>query len=127
MKAYVILEGEYSDRHVVGVTLDREMVTKILNTHKWWDCEEYETDTFALMGEGNKLFIVCKEDGKYTVREEVYNIGCYLDAVGKLEFHKKNQWRNDRYYFTVIAKDKDHAIKATQDRIAEYEAMRQGV
>lgn len=127
MKAYVILEGEYSDRHVVGVTLDREMVTKILDTHKWWDCEEYETDTFALMGEGNKLFIVCKEDGKYTAREEVNNIGYYLGDVGKLEFYKKNRWKNDRYFFTVMANDKDHAIKATQDKIAEYEAMRQGV
>lgn len=127
MKAYVILEGEYSDRHVVGVTLDREMVTKILDTHKWWDCEEYETDAFALMGDGGKLFIVCKEDGKYTAREEVNNIGYYLGDVGKLEFYKKNQWKNDRYFFTVMAKDKDHAIKATQDKIAEYEAMRQGV
>ena len=126
MKAYVILEGAYSDRHIVGVTLDPEMKDKILSAHKWWDCEEYDTDTFSLMKEGDKLFVVCYEDGKYTAREEE-SIGYYLGDVGKLEFYKKNQWRNDRYFFTVMAKDEDHAIKATQDKIAEYEAMRQGV
>ena len=125
MKAYVILEGEYSDRHIVGVTLDPEVKDKILSAHKWWDCEVYDTETFTLMGDGDKLFVVCKEDGKYTAREED-DIGYYMGDVGKLEFYKKNQWRNDRYVFTVIAKDEEHAIKATQDRIAEYDA-RKGV
>ena len=123
MTVYVITEGEYSDYHIIAVSLDKEKAKIIAdafsNTYDKANVEEYETDTFELIKEGNKIYEVIYDANEYRVRETMW-----LDNDEKLNTVQKFK---DVYQVKILTKDVDHAFKIGVDLINEYKAREQGI
>ena len=123
MKVYVVTQGEYSEYHIVGVTLDREKAERWLELYnsekgKYYyvaEIEEYEADEFGNGG----LY-------QWEVSPGWSNEECVLDTMSERDY---DEWYCDdyNYYLTVMAKDKDHALKAAHDKIAKLKAEKEGI
>ena len=122
MKIYVVTQGEYSDYHIEGVTLDRQKAERWVELYndsvgKYHDdaqIEEYESDSFG--ANGLYLWQVDTDFGEvncsvFCGRGPEWN---YIDCDG--DFH-----------VTVMAKDRDHALKAAFDKVAMLRAKREGI
>ena len=122
MKVYVIEQGEYSDRHVVGVTESEEDAKRICEAigSKWHgeidtNYHEFDTEQFTV----NKL-----------LRFEVSEYGDGWKAEYDFDDFYKHYTENTIFYeghYIVYAKDQDHAIKIAQDMDAEYRAKKEGI
>lgn len=133
MKVYVIEKGEYSDRHVIGVTLDEEKAKYVVETsnekarNSWvlgsgdYDYTEFEMDKFDelynLYKNDYKMFQVIKdlENKKITISEK--DINDNLDDVGVV---RKSYYENYLYVY-VLANTTEKALKIASDKFAEYE------
>lgn len=62
MKVYVITVGDYSDYHIVGVTLEKETAELFKKTHDKryvkFEIEEYDTDYIKMIGAKNAYIVV---------------------------------------------------------------------
>ena len=135
MKVYIIARGYYSDKHICGVTLDKD---KAHILKKAYDGKDDEYD-------GNEAYIVtCETDQCLTEIEDGLKVfRCLidnkaspvimeedLDYVGSKDFKVKefNHGSFDCWYLVYVwARDKDHALKIAADKIAEYKAKEAGV
>ena len=123
MKIYVVTQGEYSAYHIVGVTLDRakaERWVELYNAedriyHRDAQIEEYEADEFG--NDGMYLWEVSQGWGEDDV---------VLDTKSGYDY---GEWYNgdDNYRVTVMARDKDHALKAAYDKIAKLKYEEEGI
>ena len=67
MKVYVVTSGEYSEYHIVGITLDKQATETFVNGKNAtrgkygseFYLEEYETDDFQIIKEGCKPYKAC--------------------------------------------------------------------
>ena len=119
MKVYVIQQGEYSDRHIVGVVADENEAKRVSRAisgnigynHGFY--EEFDTDQFKnnLLG-----FIV----------SDYYGCGFWKAEYDPYTDYKDNVRLNDHKYI-IYAKDKEQAVKIAQDMEAEYQAGLKGV
>ena len=134
MKVYVIEKGEYSDRHVIGVTLDEEKAKYVVEegnnrvSKNFWYCStdyaytEFEMDKFDelynLYKNNYKLFRVWKdlENKQITITEAELG-DYYLDEIGIV---RKSYWDNYLYVF-VLTNTEEKALKIASDKFAEYE------
>ena len=131
MKVYVVTSGEYSEYHIVGITLDKQVAETFVNSKNAtkgeygseFHLEEYETDDFQMIKEGCKPYKACfygNENGDRwcwaTERELSYqDVG-----VVKTDYHGD-------YEVIVFAKDEDHALKIGAEKVAEYKARKEGI
>ena len=122
MIVYVIMQGEYSERHIVTVTLDKEKAEKLAKYHSNLDGEawvdEFETDETP----NEKLnrmvpvyYVAIKIDGSSTVK-----IASYWDR--EIPYEPRFNVTSDRnMIFTayLTAPDEAHALKIARDRRAK--------
>ncbi len=133
MKVYVIEKGEYSDRHVIGVTLDEEKAKYVVeegnnraSKNFWWASNdfgytEFEMDKFDelynLYKNNYKLFRINKELTTKTITITEAELGdYYLDEVGIV----KKTYLNSLYVY-VLANNEEKSLKIASDKFAEYE------
>ncbi len=117
MIVYVVEKGEYSSRHIVGVTLNPETAARL---EKLADSEyerafttEYETDVYD---DKRQKFIVEDIDGEWDAE---------LDTRGRFGYIKENTTLWGEYM--VFAESKEQAIKIAQDMKAQKLAEKNGV
>lgn len=127
MKVYVIEQGEYSDRHVVGVVENEEDAKRICEAigRKWHgktDTGYLEFDTEQFTVNKQLRFIVYCYD---SWREKNHWVAEY----DTYDFYKQYPETTMDYegHYIVYAKDSDHAIKIAQDMDAEYRAKKEGI
>lgn len=134
MKVYVIEKGEYSDRHVIGVTLDEEKAKYVVEEgnnrarKSFWYCSndydytEFEMDKFDelynLYKNNYKMFRVEKdlENKQITISETEFDDN-YLDDPGIV---RKTSYINSLSVY-VLANTEEKALKIASDKFAEYE------
>ena len=126
MKVYVITNGEYSDYHICGVTLDYETAEKIRkHTSGSYDesrIEEYETDTWSDIVRIGGIYHV----NKYGAYLQAYRENYDVEEI----YNNRNvvmDYGNDRKGVNVIARDEDHAKKIASDLFAKYDAEKNGL
>lgn len=119
MKVYVITKGKYSDYHICGVALDIEHANQIAELCTDRDnfyepvIEEWDTDKFSPILQGNKLYDVSFYGNNMRVCERD-SIEYFIDNVNEVRYS------NTGYFVRVIAKDKTHATKIAADLIRQY-------
>lgn len=123
MKVYVIMKGEYSDRHVVGVTIDEEKAEKIADAvsdrggYGYGDARvvEYDTDEFETMR--IRYTATWYEDGEWVVES---------DTHGEYATYTENciLFRNT---YLVYAENREQALKIAQDMRAQELAKENGI
>ena len=133
MKVYVIEKGEYSDRHVIGVTLDEEKAKYVVeegnnraSKNFWWACNdfgytEFEMDKFDelynLYKNNYKLFRVEKDLKNKDITISERDIADNLDNSGIVR-----KYDYDSYLSVyVLANTAEKALKIAADKFAEYE------
>ena len=124
MKIYVITKGTYSDYHICAVSEDKEKAKKLqkffngTETYNQARIEEYETDFHLTEIEAGYKAYYCYiyNDGNFNVGETEPN---YLVED---DFCVRYNARTGRYYFYVLAKDRNCAKKIAFDKVAEYKA-----
>lgn len=132
MKIYVVMKGEYSDRHVVGVTVDKEIAETMAerfteNPEYGYDSchiEEYE-DAAEFIDARHVYEIAFYPDGTY----EVCQCNDYEDYDWQNACQKKvSQYRtNGTIWINCLANDSEHAFKIACDRKTEYLAEKEGI
>ena len=121
MKIYVITEGDYSDYHIIGVTLDRknaEAYCKLSRSNYYApDVEEYETDLFDGIESRKPYSVIMYKDGRVEAEE--------LDGGYSYEFAAEHEARrfgyaiDDNWKVDVLAEDEAHARKIGIDYIMQ--------
>ena len=116
MIVYVITKGDYSDYHICGVALDKgraEIIRKLM-TDKWDEAniEEYDTEKFSDVSDGESLYRVEYEYGAVTVENSL----CEYDYSERNKVFETVHG----YRCHVLAKDEEHAIKKALDLFAKY-------
>lgn len=132
MKVYVIEEGEYSDRHVIGVVSTEEKAKTIVNnlTKDEWDVvyyEAWEIDKLYRADElGIEKFVVIRdEDGEWCScandvlywKDDYRGYDCELNTFFDPERFLR---KGTELAVLVTAKDEDYAIKKAQDLYTKY-------
>ena len=117
MKVYVITQGEYSDYHIVGVTLDKEVAEKCVKVHsreRWSNprIEVYDTDEFR------KYTKPC-----WIVDYDDMTVERYQMVDGELDLQDADLFGYDFIY----ADTEQHAIKIAGERKAKMLAERAGL
>ena len=135
MKVYVIEKGEYSGRHVIGVTLDEEKAKYIVetcneegrkNSWSWYFSHDYGYTEFE-MDKFDELYNLYKNDykmfwvQKYLETKEITiserDITDNLDDSGIV----KKSYFDDYLYIYVLANTAEKALKIASDKFAEFE------
>lgn len=120
MKVYVITKGDYSDYHICGVAVDKNMADKIAegcsDSYEDAEVEVYDTEAFSPFAKGGSVFFVrfvydtneievCEEDWDYM-----------LGRINKVI----PMIRNQGCFTYVIAQDEEHARKIGSDILFQY-------
>lgn len=122
MLVYVIETGQYSDRHVVGVTDNENKAKEICKAieggrliFKGTTYTPYDTDQFQTQ----KL--------RYTVDFNMDDSPvCEYDDYGYYDYHTENTLEYPGF-FVIYADSPEQAIKIASDMHAEAEAERNGL
>lgn len=118
MKIYIIQMGEYSSKHIVGVTDNKDKADLLKNSMSGWfqeACvEEYDTDQF------DSGLLRYKVDLTFNTAEVTF------DEYNLYSDFKENTriWDNE---YIVYARDIEHAEKIARDMNAEYKAQQEGI
>lgn len=118
MKIYVVEQGQYSDRHIIGVTDDKKKAEKVCGALDAW-YSEWDTDQFEV---------------RNCLRFEVYDPNCsydsdwtaVYDAYDLYDNYKENTELDDGVYI-IYADSREQAIKIAQDMRAEKLARKNGI
>ena len=139
MKVFIIMKGEYSDKHICGVTLDPQIAEKIKNLciGKYDYCEpeilEYETDVWQFLPKGARLYdVMFRDDGRiYSCKMATEDSGNYESYVDENNIHDSMIWEEDHcengLHVRVLALGVAHAKKIACDKRAEYLAMKEEI
>ena len=124
MKIYVVQEGEYSDRHIVGVYTNKEQAR--LNSLAYFnrDMEEYEANA-SVVNVSKRMFLLVK----YRYTDGIIVKATLCSGVRWLRLDDDNpgiafvavDLDNDRLYKSVIRYGKRSGLlkKIVQDKFAE--------
>lgn len=130
MTVYVIMKGEYSEIHVVTVTLDKEKAEKLAQFHSSYDSEawveEFEADRTPDAILDTKVpvyYVVIQKDGTSTVSIAHYHYG---DKPHEPRFFLSDD-RNMIFTAYLTAPDESHALKIARDRRAKMIAEQMGL
>lgn len=129
MKVYVVTSGEYSDYHIDGVfdDLNKAEIYAATIEDKYGEntsVEEYDTEGIEI--ETSKKV---KKQWHFAISEKK-NV-CYCSAIYTFRDVNNITFCTDRRYHVYMTLKKDvneeKAKKIAFDRLAEYEARKQGV
>lgn len=123
MKVYVITAGVYSDYTIYGVAIDPVMAE---NIRKYVDkeyeeaaIEEFDTESWPdILKTGNIYDVEKYPNGRMAVFKRSWDIETGYARRNKVV---KASGMMRALKVTVIANDKEHAIKIAADLFAEYE------
>lgn len=139
MKVYIVMKGEYSDKHICGVTLDPDIAEKIkeLCIGEYDYCEpeikEFETDIWQLVPKGAKGYRV-----RFFPEGDIYDVKPIVDDPDFYEGYGRwpcvGPWwlPGDSHHpsgitVSVLALGEAHAKKIACDKRAEYLAREAGI
>lgn len=128
MNVYVIMQGEYSDIHVVTVTLDKEKAEKLAKYHSaqgatWVDVFETDDTPDETLDNLIPVYdVTIGKDGRSTVRICTYR-------PGNQPYESKFYLSDDCMCFSayLTAKDEAHALKIARDKRAKMLAEQFGL
>lgn len=130
MTVYVIMQGQYSERHIVTVTLDKEKAEKLVRYHSSHDyrawIEEYETDgtpDATLDRNVPVYYVTIQKNGSSAVIIAQYHYG---DKPYEPRFALSDD-RDMVFTAYLTAPDESHALKIARDRRAKMIAERLGL
>lgn len=129
MKVYVITKGVYSDYHICGVAVDREIAEKLvpLFSDKLYDAhiEEYDTDRPLQCLAGRFPFTVYfYRDGDVIAYNKMESNEFQENII---KSYDDNENRYVEMFVSVVATNSTHAIKIACDKRAQYLAEKAGV
>ena len=129
MKIYVVMKGEYSDRHVVCVTLNKEVAEAMAKRFTEYESEPCYIDEFEDAAEfvetRNSYRVVFLEDGSHKVTEMRDNDDYeWQKACDKVI--TEGGWDKSIWVY-CFANDAEHAFKIACDRRAKYLAEKEGI
>jgi hypothetical protein len=116
-KVYIVTTGEYSDYRVIAAYSTREGADRCVAAAMGSEVEEYDLDPFATeLRDGWLMWEVrMTRNGHVTSARPV---GGVPTVKWSLNFDVEN-----RMYTSVIAKDREHAVKVATERRAQFIAM----
>lgn len=127
MKAYVVMQGEYSDVHVVTVTLDKEKAEKLAKYHSSFENEAWVDDFEIDETPDSKLdniipvyYVIIQRDGSSTVKH-------YYSSTPVDPMYRITDDRNMIFSGHIMAKDAAHALKIARDQRAKMLAEALGL
>ena len=127
-KIYVVTQGNYSDYHIVAVTLDKEIAEKIAAkfSNDWGECDVEEYGDAELMLKP-----------AWTIRFDKAGNVCDTDECDSdYSYHRIGEvYENKSIYYggnyhisaTVAADDLESAIKIAAEKRAKYLAEKLGL
>ena len=128
-KFYAVTKGCYSDYRIITITDNKENAKRIAAAY-WADVEEYEDN-------------IVDPIGLWWVQRDEYKNG-YVEWGSSLEdqdlfdeddinkppmtgTHSFGGAKSHYWAIYIFAKDRDHAIKAGQDRYTQWKAEQEGI
>lgn len=135
MIAYVLTDGEYSDYHILGVTLDKETADQYAELHGC-EVEEYDTDKISEWSKKAVWYVKTRKcsDGDYIYKETVVRICDDMDE--SRSFYNVLQeysgdfigaYYDEKFYMYVVANTAEQAKKIFHDKVAERKAKEAGI
>lgn len=125
MKVYVVTAGEYSDYHIVGVTLDYKKAKDFAerNTGEYYyntyRVEVYDTDKLEVFSEWMHYWCVSTMNEDLWATECDDSISYGLDEMNVVQ--KAKHIQGIRLYVYVVAEDEEHAMKIATDLFTKYQ------
>lgn len=119
MKIWVIQKGEYSDRHIIGVTETEDLAKKIVeatsdNYNKSF-YREFDTDQFK---DARHRYIVSNWTDEWKAEYDDYDI---------YEYYGNDNKMLSEFEYVIFAENQEQAIKIAQDMLAENKAKKAGI
>lgn len=112
---YVLTDGSYSDYHIIGCYLNKELAQEVAAKFKC-DIEEWEADEKGRDGRYSYIVHTYTDETETHVylllqdyKESDKHIGHYIHSPNRSQF-----------WCEVLAEDEQHAIKIASDKIAQY-------
>lgn len=120
MKIWIVQKGQYSDRHIIGVTESEELAKKIAKatSDSYYNSfyEEYDTNQFT-----------DKTRHRYTVSYWCNEWSADYDDYGLYEEYGNNNKMFSEDEYVITAENQEQAIKIAQDMLAESKAKKAGI
>lgn len=121
MKVYVITKGDYSDYHICGVAVDKNMADKIAegcsSSYEDAEIEVYDTEEFSpLLKGGSVFFIRLTYDNNEIESREENDWDFVLNRINKVD----TMFRNAGCFTYVVAEDEEHARHIGADKLYQY-------
>lgn len=127
MKVYVITEGDYSDYHIVGVTLDwkkAEAYCRVARSDLYApEVEEFDTDLFDSIESRKPYSVIMYNDGR--VEAEEFDFEYSYEIAARHEVQRLGYNLDDNWIVHVLAEDEAHARKIGIDYIMQAKYMEQ--
>ena len=139
MKVYIVMKGEYSDKHICGVTLDPDIAQKVkeLCMGEYDYCEpeikEFETDIWQFIPKGGKGYrVFFASDGSIREIKPIGDDPVFYEDYGRWSCVTRCWLPGDTQNpsglaVSVLALGEAHAKKIACDKRAEYLAERAGI
>jgi len=122
MIIYAVSRGQYSDYGIVGLFSNKELAKEFIKLGGGDDIEEYELDQFkSHVRKGFSSFHVQMDKEGNTSNVHINNLEYNLEDRIDLQF----EWKNYAYtgkvllYTNVLASNKEHAVKITNEKRAQ--------
>lgn len=120
MKVYVITKGAYSDYHICGVSLEKNLADKIAegcsDKYEDADVEVYDTEEFSPLLKGGSVFFVRLVYGTNEIEVYEEDWDYMLGRINKVI----PMIRNQGCFTYVVAEDEEHARKIGSDILFQY-------
>ena len=121
---YVIMKGDYSDKHIVAVTCDKEKAKKIKKCYSddWNNAriEEWDEPTISFL----PYYRITHDTttGKYETEKKSID-----ELYGEEINYIYEYYHNDGFNVTVRAENETAALKIARDLWVEYKAAKEEV
>lgn len=120
---YVIMKGNYSDKHIIGVTSNEQKAQKIKECYsdKWKEAriEEWQEDDLCF----NNYYTI-----KYDATDDVYSVEKESPEFIEYNLNSICEYRNrDGFSVNVQAENEETALKIAIDLYAEYRAKKEEI
>lgn len=127
MTVYVVEQGCYSDRQIVGIFSQYEKAALFCAANNraeddYYDCEisEYELDGWDIDGNIKPMYV-------YTASNDGGRWGVGYPRILSLEKVRKLRSYSDSFYIVLKSPDKEKAEKIMYDKLAERKAREAGI
>lgn len=120
---YVIMRGDYSDRHIVAVTCDKQKANKIKQCYSddYGEARIEQWEESALNFDGYYRIEYNTLDNNYEIEKQLPE-DVYDDVNSICEYYHKDGFR-----VVVQAENKEIALKIARDLFAEYKAKKEEI